>query len=715
MVIIPFICGDSVVQTAVRTHAIVSKLLEKDGRFNCNVGVVDCKSVIDDTIPMVPPDDTISGITHVNALKVGDALDSDKGLTSPLGEYTARVEANGNFVVYKGKDLPVWQTGPNPFFGDGYASRVRINERGHLVVETTNVWSKSGTPYRFGEFIQTWSTQKIGSNFTVGIPRRPDSTSDEYVLALDDHGRLYLYDAAYVKIWCSFDTIGNPCVNSKGFRYQENYLLPLDAPTNLPDQGPNDPHNSVLFGTTVRNENSIVSMDKNCSSGIKGGEGIQSPNGRFKVLLYPTGNLVIKDGVTDMYVGYTSKMPIGVGPYKLILTFEGDLVVTDSTNQWIWVGGNHVDRLSPPYTATILDEGRFVVTSSNGTEVWESWPQRGMNTAARLYKTLRLCYKPCGGCQMSVSSNTTTTITATNTISAPTSTIATTTFATITTAPFVTSAPNPESMIDRCGKWMKEYNVDPFISYGNMKDPALQAQWGYYDCACFGVYLKYKVEVLRTHLGKWGSLKDGSIRKLYTQSNCNCAVGQNVYKILPAPKNWGSLTDPALRARWNAEKCDADINKEPFIMNPNSGGGDLPPMTAVANYTTNIVDTYTTVFVNTTETNVVSNVVTITTPAPTTTYLTAVTIGITVNATAYVTDMQTVGITTGVTIMPITVAPTVVVPTKTSEPKPKPTCIAGHYGKGNGGPTGSCCANDNDCDQNCMNGVCGTCGVDFSC
>lgn len=705
MIIAPYLCGDSVEHTAVRTHAVVSTLVSIDGRFNCDVGLVACEDVINNSIPMVPVDDTVSTITHANAIKVGEVLDAGRHLTSENEEYTARVASNGNFIVYKSDTIKVWETGGNPFFGDNYPSRVRINERGHLVTETKNMWSKVEPSYRPDEWIQSWSTQAFGNNYTVGTPRRYDSTSDEYVLVLDNNGRLVMYDAAYVKIWCSYEDVGKPCVNSKGFKYQENYLLPLDMPTGLADQGAKDPHNSILFNTKVKNVDHIVSIDKDCKSGIKGGEGMQSPNGRFKVLLYPTGNMVIKDGVSDMYVGYSSNTPIAVAPYRLIVTDEGDLVVTDSANQWVWVGGNQVDRKSPPYTATILDEGRLVVTSSNGTEVWESWPQRGMNIARRLDKIFRVCYKPCGGC---ASKKTNTTVTIVNTIMAPTKTVNTTTFATITSVPTVGPKPNQEDMITKCNKWMNDYNVDPFVSYGNMKDLAMQAQWQHYDCACFGVYLKYKVEVLRTHLGKWGSLKDGNIRKLYTDSSCNCAVGQNIYKILPSPKNWGSLTDTTLQTRWNVEKCDADINKEPFIMNPNSGGSNAV-MTTITDYTTNIVDAYVTNFVNSTETHVVSTITTVTSPLPVT-RITAITTGITINATAYVTDMKTIGITTGITVT--TVGATV---TQTTPIGPKPTCIAGYYGKQNNGPSGVCCKDDEDCNQNCMNGVCGTCGKDFMC
>lgn len=714
--VVPYICVDTVTQIAERAYATVTKPRPTNGYYACNVAFALCKDVDDDTIPPMVSD-SFASLTSTNSLRIGGVIDAaaTSSLKSTNGIYEARVEKNGNFIIYKSGTVKVWETGATPFFGSQYSHRVRINMRGHLVIESTNLWSNVNPVFREDEFVQIWSTQKFGNNYTVGNPRRPDSSSDDYFLHLDDNGRLMLYDASYIMIWCSFDRVGKPCVNGKGFKYQENYLVPTDFPVIDEDQGQDDPHNSILFDTKVRKESSIVSMDANCDSGINGGEGIQSPNGRFKVLLYPTGNLVIKDGFRDMFVGYTSNMPNGTAPYRLVVTFEGDLVVTDATDRWIWVGGNLGDRLSPPYTATILDEGRLVVRSSKGADVWESWPHRGLNSAARLGNQLRLCYRPCGRCDLDVNNVTTTTITATNTIMAPTTTIATTSYATITSAPSVPK-PNSENILNKCQKWMDDYKMDPFVSYGSMTDAAMQVQWGYYDCACFGIYLKYKVEILRTHLGKWGSLKDAAVRKLYTDSNCNCAIGQDIYKILPVPKNWGSLTDKTLQNRWNAEKCDADINKEPFIRNPN-GSTSPGQMVTLTNYTTNIMDAYVTNYVNTTQTMITNNTITITAPPPKTTYITAVTTGIITNVTVSVTDMQTVAITTGITI---TTAEPTVMPTKTTTNVTKPTqtakCSSGYFGKGTGkGPSGACCKTEQDCGDSCMNGMCGVCGKDFIC
>ena len=64
--------------------------------------------------------------------------------------------------------------------------------------------------------------------------------------------------------------------------------------------------------------------------------------------------------------------------------------------------------------------------------------------------------------------------------------------------------------------------------------------------------------------------------------------------------------------------------------------------------------------------------------------------------------------TTSVTIVPTTTGVTTV-PSTSSVPKPTPTCIMGHCGKGLGkGPTGACCTDHWDCDDTCNgDGKCG--------
>lgn len=582
MRIVPYICVDTAQEIAHRIFVSVARAVTSGPNntvASCeSYGTIPCGSLDGvNPLPFVTDDDTIKTITAKDSLHMGQYLQAGNPLASNSGEYTATMESDGSICIWQNGNIKIWTSGATPFIGISsggvamtpYTHRARVNMRGHLIIESTGLWSNADPVYQAGMYRETWSTQKVTNNVTVGVPRRAGSAGDNYILVLTDLGALTLYDAAYIIIWTSIDRNGNTLPNSAGFHYQEYYALPTDFVTPDPGLGPDvDPHNSILYGTTpAANVSSFISRDVNCTAGIYSGSGIQSPNGRFAVLVYPTGNIVIKDGVRSMWASNTANMPGTVGPYRLFIADTGDLVLEDSNHRWMWFAKSNGDRdpKSGPFTATILDTGRFVVTSANSTELWESWPQRGMNTVSILTINVKACYAPCNECPSNATTTATTTMsataTATTTITAPTPT---------STAP----TPNPVSIVGICKNWMTTYKIDPFMSWGlAATNTTLQAQWIFYDCACFGTYSKYNTGILT---GKWGNLKDKSIQKQYTDSYCDCPLAQDLYKITPTPKNWGTLKDTTLQKKWMSLGCDANVNRAPFM---NNAGEPATPTT----------------------------------------------------------------------------------------------------------------------------------------
>ncbi|OAQ22143.1 hypothetical protein K457DRAFT_143574 [Linnemannia elongata AG-77] len=724
MMVLQYLCADTEEQIAERVPVAVTRSYSPGAQLSCRTGMVTCGALDNGAMPLTTFDDVYRNIGSKNALRVGGVIDAKNPLVSNNGQFSAVMEANGNFVIYRSGQVKVWETGATPFVSipgiNQINHRVKINTRGHLTVETQNLFTKVKPSYQIGAFRQTWSTQPIANNYTVGSPRRGDNPYDDYILVLNDNGILVLFDAMYIRIWCSTSTTDYPCTGSKGYRYQENYLVPTDVPT--PETGlsaTKDPQNNIIYKTAFATNPYILSRDVNCTEGIRSGTGIQSPNGRFKVIVYPTGNLVIKDGTRTMWASNTANIETTVAPYRLFLTAAGDLVLEDAVHRWLWTGRNTKSRTTGPYKATISDIGKLVVTDNGDVEVWDSWPHTGLYEATALRNTERLCYEPCGECATTVN----TSVEVVHTITAPPVTI-TTMIPTVTTTTIAdatpTPAPNPESILNKCKTWMDTYKIDPFVSWGGIeKDTSMQAQWVYYDCACFGTYSKYKPEILRTHLGKWGTLTNTGIRKQYTESYCDCPVAQDVYKIVPNPKNWGTLGDATQRSRWTTLGCDANVNREPFITNAQTGGTTVvpPTWTTLANYTTNISDRYITTFTNTTSTTIGLNV-TVGGDSKTTNVVITSTV---IDATMTVTDSQTIAVTTGYTVTAVrpgvttTANPTTTTTTTTGKP-PTPTCSGGKPGVGDGSGTGGqCCKTEQDCKDSCVGGKCGVCGKDFSC
>lgn len=721
MFILPFVCADVDTQTAERTFASVAKLEQTNKEIGCfAIGLITCDEASTDNLPFVTYDRIIRGITDKNSLKVGRVLDSSSGLVSNNGQYTAVVENNGNFIIWKGT-VKVWESGATPFvFISGvnnYKHRVRINARGHLVIESANIWSKVKPAYKPNTFVETWSTQNIFNNVTVGSPRTGESAADEYVLVLDDNGRLALYDAAYVKLWCTFENALTKCANSKGFKYQEEYLVPTDFPTPDPGLGGDkDPHNTILDNPTLlTNKSSIVSQDVSCTDSLKSGNGLVSPNGRFKVILDTSGNLLIKDGTRTMWNAYTADFDNSVGPYKLTLTNEGDLAIIDNSQRWIWYAKNTVNRLSGPYKASITDEGKFVVTDATNVEMWNSWPNNNINNAMRLYDKFVICYKGCNECrdtsQTLTFTHTTTTTLATKTI---TSLYANLPTATATSIP----APTVENVQDInkiCTDLQTRAKSIPYGTMGTMESPMSGFADGYskymwYNCDCllFGGGRISGFINSTSPDSSWGGVTDKTLRKRYLDDKCSCYNNGLFYEIVPVPKDYGSLEflHPGYgKEHWDSNKCDATFNKEPFIINPiNDKPVSLTTFIDFKYYDKTNYGTSTT-----------SNVVV-------STGTSKQQIGNTIFTYHTVDTITSVTIAPTATVSPSAFAPTAIVTrvrptppsitwspskTTTSIPTATGTCSGGKPGKGDGsGTKGQCCKVSNDCKDTCIKGTC---------
>lgn len=731
MYIVPFLCGDSQTQTAERVYASVAKLEQKNAVIGCfTIGLIDCDDASNNVMPFVTYDKVIRGIGEKNVLRVGGLLDTSNGLVSNNGLYTAVVEKTGNFIVWRSGTIKVWESGATPFIASDvtkYRHRMRINMRGHLVIETANMWSKVTPPWQRDVFVESWSTQPVYRNYTVGSPRRPDSAVDDYMLVLDDKGGLFLYDAAYVVIWCTLSTSDRPCPTSKGFKYQEEYLLPTDFPTPDPGLGPDkDPQNSLLDNPTLYMDKSfIVSQDVNCTDFVNSGTGIVSPNGRFKVILTKGGELMIKDGTRTMWSSYTNNFDGSSGPYHLSLTFEGDLVIIDSYSRWIWYAKNEMSRTSGPYKASITDGGKFVVTDKAGVDMWESWPQRNLNGAMRVYDKFVICYKGCNECK-----NPTETLhyTHTSTSILPTKTVQGSGSLDYTTTTLVQKPTNmanayvndvKETMAGVCKRLAQKYNVIPFVNLGspstvgNWPGERELDEWYYYKCDCIwsnmygeGTYIFPDIKDGKT----WGKITDTNARKKYLSERCGCYV--NMLYNTQLPMNWGfQVGDLVAQKGWNDTKCDTYGNVEPFVRYPDDGKSHA------------LVVTESWDMVKTARTNVATSTTVNVETATSTTRFASGNIYYTYSMIDTITRV-TLAATASVTPNPIDMYSVYYRPTPTMPPYtgPGPTtpptsgCSGGKPGKGDGsGKSGQCCKVSNDCQETCKSGMCGTCGKDFSC
>lgn len=597
-----------------------------------------CSEILSGHIPP-PKQFYIDGaVTIANTLKSNRFLAKTQKLTSSNGgRYELKLNANGNLELTDGSTL-VWQSnsGYVPVLPSGSTDvRMRINNKGHLIIEATNFFAKS-LNYRTGQYITIWSTMPMHQNVTVGTSKTLGDTTEQYMLNLNDKGQLTIFDAYAVPIWYAMDDGYGPYKHMYGYPFPENYMVPTAISFTNTIQDETDLHN-IPDQTIVLTNNKLSSLD-NCHKRLVSGNGFVSTNGRFALSLDKYGSLTLRDNGRVMWESYTSDIS-NTRTYNLFISNEGVLFIRDETYRLVWFSMSREGVA--PFEMQVFDEGRFAVIDAKNTTVWESWPMNNMSSTVIPKADTKFCYEMCDECPKAVDVNTTTTL-------LPTSTTAeftiTTTTSTIATMPPIPTIPPPVStkidIRDECNKMMIEYKINPFVNgYGSMNASTIWLA-DRYQCGCFWLTIKYKMLPFES----WGTLKDKTLINKWNEYSCPCFITQQLYKIVPVPKSWGSLKDATIKSEYTKYSCDKLINIEPFIVNP------INSTTTTANYSTYTITTsnYTTnVATNTgtvTNTRIYDQITTILPKAIVTNHITELSPTVMIN--------RTTSITNGITYLP---------------------------------------------------------------
>jgi hypothetical protein len=288
--------------------------------------------------------------------------------------------SNGNLEIRNFEKI-IWQNEMNYF----NKSRIRINEKGHLIQESQNIFSLEN--YRKDEWITVWSSAPVNHNVTIGIP---NLNGKSYVLVLSDSGILNLYDAVGAIIWCT--DIG--CQHRLGYKFPEVYLVPTLFLT--PEEDNN--HNSINKSIIKSNLTSFRSMDYfNTCTRLRSNEAIISNNGRFKLILEDSGNLIIKDDVRTMWESVSGFISHTVSPYYLQLTPMCQLRITSKNGYVVWISNSRSNEGGCFVDLNELDNGRLVVKDDKNLEIWQSWPTQNNNLGITFNRPVQYRYVPCDG------------------------------------------------------------------------------------------------------------------------------------------------------------------------------------------------------------------------------------------------------------------------------------------------------------------------------
>lgn len=704
--IIPYVCVNSDQVYQYRFNRIISPRKES-GQYGCVYITTDCQDYVYDYIPPYMFND-LAKSTSTNTIVSGQYLQKVSGSTDTIISTNKdyKFELKGCNLRLSKLETVIWQSNTDfvyPLGTSSQACRARFNEYGHFILETNKaIFSKAVGDFRKGQWITIWSTAPIHhSKIVIGIPRDLMDTTDQYKLLLTDKGRLDIYDAAGINTWCAMDTQSKICQHKFGYIAPENYLVPLDIFTNGTTQGPFDPHTQIAPGIKLY-QDTLVSIDKNCSSKLQSGSGIVSNNGRFALILNPNGNLVFKEYGRTMWESFSANIKNTIKPYYLALSTNGVMFIRDSKNYVTWMSNNTIASNAAPYKLSVLDEGRFVVTNNASVVEWENWPMNNLSVGLNPTIMPRICFKICNECPITYSN-----VTVNNTIVYNTTQITnnstnyTTSYTsytnpTITTMlPVPTQVPKPVSYKDICMKWMIDYKVDPVANNYGIMDAGTIALATQYRCKCFWFADKCGADPY-TSIGTL----TGAAKSEWYNNKCNCYTAQAKYNVI-GNNNWGSL--PAkMQPKWTADSCDSLTYSTitTTTINPTPSINPITSMITMTNMTTNVYTNMYTTNSTSTDTNY-----TTTTDFVDIAYIT--------NITYYVYPTAMTNITTAITTG-ITETFIVATPTATSTiPTPTPTCVP--QTNSNSGLAGQCCNTHHDCKDNCNNGICGKCGVNFVC
>ncbi|ORX53740.1 hypothetical protein BCR36DRAFT_368773 [Piromyces finnis] len=237
----------------------------------------------------------ISYDEYPNKLKTGQILyndNTDNNYLALKNCYHLTLEPSGNLKIHKSNyNTPVWETHTSFIKKMSKTAKARliVTTNGHLKIEATHILDDS--------------TRNIGVS----------NKQSKYTLVLRDatvgkEPRIELYDEYYVMIWSSVriyndkynENVPNP--HYIGYICPENYQVPTKSEVETIYQ-PNDMHNQLDESIKYIYTESYIQPLDSCSPFLVSGTGIKSANGRFKIYLTNTGNLIMKDGSSTIDEG----------------------------------------------------------------------------------------------------------------------------------------------------------------------------------------------------------------------------------------------------------------------------------------------------------------------------------------------------------------------------------------------------------------------------
>ena len=224
-----------------------------------------------------------------------------------------------------------------------------------------------------------WDSLPKDLPFNVGFP-----DDKGYYLHIKDEddvrigASVTLYDGVGVKIW----EIKGHQENYNGYAFPVEYVYPLSINGNIKaDYEYYDKHN--VHNSKVVKDLNTNTIEMNCSNRLNQNEALISENKKYRFYVQKTGNMVIKDNSRTTWSSNTANIDLFDGPYKIVFSPLGEIILRDKSNYSIWHSINPLALVdsenllnSYKFYLTLTNEGELIVEDQYHNVYWSNWNKR---------------------------------------------------------------------------------------------------------------------------------------------------------------------------------------------------------------------------------------------------------------------------------------------------------------------------------------------------
>lgn len=119
---------------------------------------------------------------------------------------------------------------------------------------------------------------------------------------------------------------------------------------------------------------------------LRQGEKLASQDKRFELTITARGDMILENNGTKVWSRYNdSTRDFGAGPYRLVMQKDGNVVLYNCDNEWLWQTDSSGKGVAG-FSLEVTNDGELVLYDSKGTVLWNNtWQNRTCEQAKSAY------------------------------------------------------------------------------------------------------------------------------------------------------------------------------------------------------------------------------------------------------------------------------------------------------------------------------------------